>query len=290
MSSVAIASCLSADGRSTFPDADLPLLQNSLHALGIDAAAAAWEDPDIDWSAFDLVVIRSTWTSVEFPERYLRWLNSTASMTRVENNTSLIAWNFDKRHLLDVQAADIPIVPTTWVAPDQDWRPPAGPFVVKPAVSGGGRETAMYTRPSADAVDHVRRLQAGGATVMVQPYVESVDVVGETKMVYIDGQLSHALNVGPLLEPDAGVCERPWEKRVSAKVCTPTPAETNTADRVMAFIEARFEGPLYGRVDTCMVQDEPAVLEIEFVDPSLSLSAAPEAPGHLASAIARRLP
>ena len=149
--------------------------------------------------------------------------------------------------------------------------------------------TGVHARSEA-AVDHVRRLQADGTTVMVQRYVESIALVGETKMVYIDGRLSHALNVGPLLDPDAGVLERPWEKPVPVERATPTPAETDIANRLMAFVEERFGRPLYGRVDTCIVDDEPVILEVEFVDPSLSLWAAREAPGQLASAIARHLP
>lgn len=289
MPSVAVASCLSADGRSIFPDVDLPLLAESLRALRIHAAAAAWEDSTVDWSTYDLVVIRSTWTSVDQPERYLQWLESTASVVGVENNASLIAWNLDKRHLIDVEAVGIPVTPTTWVAPDQEYHPPVGPFVVKPAVSGGGRDTALYTGPSAAATDHVRRLHAAGTTVMVQRYVESTTTVGETKMVYIDGRLSHALRVGPLLEPDTGVMERPWERPVAVEPATPTPAESRTAARVMGFVEERFGQPLYGRIDTCMIDDEPCILEIEFVDPSLSLWAAGDAAGQLAAAIARRL-
>lgn len=66
----------------------------------------------------------------------------------------------------------------------------------------------------------MRRLQGLGQTVMVQPYVESVDHRGEMKMVFIGGTFSHGVLVGALLERHVGVVERPWEKPVRVSVET----------------------------------------------------------------------
>ena len=47
------------------------------------------------------------------------------------------------------------------------------------------------------------RLQAAGRLVMVQPYLASVDTVGETGMLYLGGEFSHAIRKGPMLDgPD----------------------------------------------------------------------------------------
>ena len=58
----------------------------------------------------------------------------------------------------------------------------------------------------------------------------------------------------------------------------------------MAYVAGRFGAPLYGRVDTALDgAGKPAVLELELVDPSLSLWASAEAAERLAAACARRL-
>ena len=288
--SVAVAGCLTANGRGVFPDADWPLLEAALVARGISARNAAWEDAEADWAAFDLVVVRSTWTSVDVPQRYLQWVSSVAAATRIENAADLIAWNLDKRHLVELHEAGVPIAPTAWVMPGQEWDPPDGPFVVKPAVSAGGRGTALYVDRPELARSHVRELQSAGQTVMVQPYLPAVATTGEAKAVFIDGRLSHATRAGPLLEADIGVMERPWEKAVDVAIATPTPREVEVAEAVMAHITRRFGVPLYGRVDTVPLElDNPVVLEVEFIDPFLALWAAPTSASDLADAIARRL-
>jgi hypothetical protein len=287
---VGVAGCLTADGNGVFADADWPLLEAALVERGIACGCAAWEDPTVDWAAFDLVVVRSTWTSVDLPQQDLRWVASVAETTRIENGAAVIEWNLDKRHLVDLEGVGIPIAPTDWVAPGDDWSPPEGPFVVKPAISAGGRGTALYVDRPGLARDHVRQLQSTGVTVMVQPYLSSVVATGETKTVFIDGRLSHATRAGPLLEADAGVMERPWETAVAVSTTTPTPREVELAEAVMAHVATRFGVLLYGRVDTALLEpNDPVVVELELIDPSLSLWAAAASADDLAEAIGRRL-
>ena len=285
-----IAGCLSADGEAVFPDADFPRLRDALAAAGVDAVLAAWDDETYDWSVHDLVVLRSTWTSVDRPEAYLRWIEAVAATTPVENSPAVVRWNLDKRHLDDLRRADLPTVETTWVEPGRAWVAPAMPFVVKPAISAGGRKTALYAHDPTPAAGHVARIHAAGRAAMVQPYVSSVDERGETKMVFIGGHFSHAVRVGPLLEPDAGVLTAPWEKPVPVEPMEPTAAELEVAHAVMRYVTDRLGPCLYGRVDTAIDGDgRPALLELELVDPSLSLWASDGAAERLAAAIVERL-
>ena len=45
----------------------------------------------------------------------------------------------------------------------------------------------------------LRHLHAAGRTVIVQPYLDGVDVRGETALIYIDGTFSHAVTKGAML-------------------------------------------------------------------------------------------
>ena len=49
------------------------------------------------------------------------------------------------------------------------------------------------------------RLLEAGRTVMVQPYVASVDAAGERALVFVDGAHSHTARKGPLLTPGGDV-------------------------------------------------------------------------------------
>ena len=104
--------------------------------------------------------------------------------------------------------------------------------MVKPAVSAGSRDTARY-RPGeeASAREHVTALQAAGRTVMVQPYLGAVDAHGETALVFFDGEYSHAIRKGQMLQPgQAPTGEVIYlEEQISAR--EPDPAERAAAER-----------------------------------------------------------
>jgi glutathione synthase/RimK-type ligase-like ATP-grasp enzyme len=289
VSKICVAGCRSSDDATVFPDVDWPVLARALADRGVGAELWAWEDDETNWDAFDLVVVRSTWTSVDEPEAFLRWVAAVSSMTALENPADVIAWNIDKQYLEDLRSAGVPIVPTQWIRPGDRCDQTPMPVVVKPSVSAGGRDTALHATDPKAAAAHVHRLQAAGRTVMVQPYVESIAEAGETRMVFIDGVFSHALQVGALLEPDQGVLEKPWEKPVETTPVVPTATELEVARGAMAHVKCRFGTPLYGRVDTIDLADEPEVLELELIDPSLSLWASPASASALAAAIVRRL-
>jgi hypothetical protein len=217
-----------------------------------------------------------------------RWRNGGSTASRSRGTTP--AWNLDKRYLVDLERAGLPIVPTTWVRPGDPWAPPPGPFVVKPAISGGGRETASYHHRVDEAVAHVARLQRQGRTAMVQPYLPSVDEPGETKMVVVDGRFTHALRVGPLLDADGGVLDVPWEKPVAVAVVEPSGAEIELAHAVVAQASERCGPLLYARVDVAAAgEGRPLLMELELVDPSLSLALASQAAPRLAAVIAGRV-
>ena len=58
------------------------------------AQAVAWDDAGVDWSRFDLAVLRSTW---DYAQRHgdLAWCRRTEGATRLVNPASVVAWNAD---------------------------------------------------------------------------------------------------------------------------------------------------------------------------------------------------
>jgi hypothetical protein len=52
------------------------------------------------------------------------------------------------------------------------------------------------------------------AAAIVQPYEGSIDDVGETGMVDLDGDFSHAGAKRALLRPDAGEVDPRWEREI----------------------------------------------------------------------------
>jgi glutathione synthase/RimK-type ligase-like ATP-grasp enzyme len=260
---VALATC------SAFPDGDvddagLPA------AIGGEVTFAIWDDPAVDWAAFDLVVVRSTWDYQERRDAFLTWANGIGE--RLVNPPDVLAWNTDKRYLQELAFAGLPVVPTALVEPGATFTPPPCEHVVKPTVSAGSRDTARFTAGEGQrAAALVAAIHAGGRTAMVQPYVASVDARGETALLFFDGAFSHAIHKGPLLRPGAEPTSEVFAAETIAPR-TPSAAELAVAQRIVDDVAQRLgSGPLaYARVD--LVQDAdgaPLLLELELTEPSL---------------------
>ena len=227
-------------------------------------------------------------TASTVPGNISAWARRVAAVSNLVNPLPVIEWDFDKVHHKELAAAGVPIVPTTWVDPASRWAPPAeADFVVKPSVSAGGRDTAHYGAGDPRALDHVRRLQALGHTVMVQDYVSRVDDEGETDLVFFDGVFSHAVVKRLVLKRGEGVIDRPWERMSWAGLVMPSPAQLAVAAQTVAFVVDQLGYQLpYGRIDLVTgPEGNPLVLEVELIDPYLSLDIEPLAAGRFAEAL-----
>lgn len=290
---VAVACCRrsgDAEADDLYPDPDAAPLRAALGALGITSILVAWDDPGMDWASASKVFVSSTWDGVDRPSEYLAWARHASAVSVLINPLPTLEWNLDKVHQRDLADDGIPMVPTTWVAPDDTWAsPPGWEFVVKPSVSAGGRSTARYAAADPTGVAHVHGLQRAGQTVMVREYLATIDTQGETDLVYIDGTFSHAVVKNPVLQTGEGVVDRPWERIAWAGLVEPNAEQFAISQRTMEAVARRFDRcPLYGRVD--LVNDSsgaPLVLEVELIDPYLSLDIEPTGATRLATALSR---
>ena len=199
MPSIALATC------SALPDGwtDDARLVELLRELGADVRFQTWDDLDVDWSAFDLVMVRSTWDYTRRREEFVAWAHSLEG--RLYNPAAIIEWNSDKRYLADLDAAGIATVPTRYVGPADP--PPRldGEVVVKPSISAGARDTGRFGPALHDqALELIARIADGGRTAMVQPYLDAVSEQGETSIVCFEGAESHVLRKREVLG-DAGI-------------------------------------------------------------------------------------
>jgi glutathione synthase/RimK-type ligase-like ATP-grasp enzyme len=247
------------------------LLVAAFARLGADAEIVPWGS-GTDWSRFDAVVIRGTWDYVDDREGFLAWASSLGCP--VANQVDVLRWNTDKRYLGDLEGAGVPVVPTSWGAGDGL---PEGEFVVKPAVSAGARMSARY-RGRADwapAAAHVAAIEAGGDVAMVQPFVASVDTVGETGTYVFGGEVTHAIRKMGIL--DAGAAPSPEPTMSSVDRVGPAPVDPVLAEFALRVVAAS-PGPLvYARVDTVPTADgSPLLIELEATEPFLFLEHAPD--------------
>ncbi|MFC3500289.1 RimK family alpha-L-glutamate ligase [Micromonospora krabiensis] len=277
-------------------DPDDRLVVGPLAAHGVAAEPVVWDDSTVDWSAYDLAVLRSPWDYMLRRDQFVAWAQSVPALA---NPADVVRWNTDKRYLSELSVAGVPTVPTSWVLPGEPWQPPAdsGEYVLKPAISAGSQDTGRYDLADPEhrelAAAHVRRLSEAGRVTMVQPYLSAVDTAGETALLFLAGPdglaFSHAIRKGPMLTgPDHGVDGLYRPEEITAR--TATEDQLAVAAKTLAAVPGGSERLLYARVDLIPGPDgSPVLVELELTEPSLFLAHAAGAPERLATAIRTHL-
>lgn len=267
-------------------DEDEELALAALAATGVTVDVVDWDDPAVDWSAHDRVVLRSTWDYDDRLEEFTAWLARLETVTELVNPRAAVLWSTDKRYLRDLDDAGVPVTPTRFVVPGSTPEFPPGRFVVKPAVGAGSRGAASYgPAQHTIATAHVAALHASGQVVLVQPFVDSVATDGEWPMVFLGGVYSHAASKRVEL-PEAATIDGLFAAEVNSPH-TASAEQLTVARAAMAVVAERFGTLPYARVDLVRAADGTSlVLEVELVEPSLFLPQAdPGAADRLAAAL-----
>lgn len=279
-------------------DEDLPPLEHALREAGAEVAVADWDDPEVDWPRFDLALLRSTWDYSQRLPEFLGWAQRISHRTRLLNPFDVVRWNTDKHYLGELARVGVPVVPSAFVEPGDDAEaalaafleahPEADDFVVKPSVGAGSRDAQRHApEERAAAIAHVRRLLDAHRSALLQPYLPSVDSHGETALLFFDGEFSHAIRKGPLLQRNAEATRALFAaEHIMPR--QPSDDEIDVARRALAAMP--FAQPLlYARVDLIRADDgSPRLLELELTEPSVFLVHADGAAARFAADILRR--
>ena len=269
---VAVATCAEVPGL----DQDGPELLAALHRAGAAPQVVVWDDPAVDWGGFDAVLVRSTWDYPRRREEFLTWAKRCSVTV---NPAPVLAWNTDKRYLLDLQDAGVPVAPTVFLEPGEPYRVPQqwrGDVVVKPTSSNSAADTGRYRPGDPGAALLVAALHQQGRTAMVQPYLTGIDHDGETALVHLAGQVTHTLRKAPLLTgPGTRTPLTGDAARAQMRPAQATSAQLELAQAALAAVPGG-AGPLaYARIDLVPGPEGPLVLELELTEPSLFLDHAP---------------
>ena len=275
-------------------DPDDQLLLPALTAENLRHEIAVWDDPSVQWDRFDLVLIRSTWDYSARRTEFIAWLAKVSTVSTLINPVDVITWSSDKHYSNDLAKAGIPTVPTSFFEIGDALVLPDDEFVIKPSISAGSRDTYRLSADKRqEALTAMDAILASGRSVMVQPYLKSVDTSAETALIFIGGEFSHAIRKGPLLKLDNAAQEFHGGLFIKEEITarTATPMQLEVAQKALAVAP---QGWLYARVD--LIDDDhgnPVVLELEMVEPSLffEVDADPStgAPGRLAQVISQTL-
>ncbi len=259
------------------------LIVDELAARGLTSAWVVWDDPAVDWAGARLVAVRSTWDYEWRRDEFLSWARDVSRVSRLVNTPGVLEWNTDKRYLVSLLDAGLPVVPTLVAADDVELRLAVAAFdpaVVKPRVGAGGRGVVVLdgARPLRD-----RDARVGEGPWVVQPLVPSVRTEGETSVFVLGGRAVSMVRKLPAGE-EIRVHEE-YGGRTEAVALTEDAADL--ARRTVAVAEEVAGAPLpYARVDMMRLEDGAlAVSEVEAAEPGLYLDVVPQNAGAFADAV-----
>jgi glutathione synthase/RimK-type ligase-like ATP-grasp enzyme len=280
---IAIASCTGHDGHK----ADEELLREALRTRDCEAVSLAWDEPGADWGGFDLCLVKSTWDYNRKYDEFLAWARRVEAVTVLRNPADLIVWNSDKTYLRELGERGVRTVPTVWVSRESEPR-------LEEILAAEGWERAVV-KPVVDlGAENLRRVRAGDeegeaalATVlrshdaMVQPFLPSLETRGETSLIYVDGELTHAVRKRPA--PGDFRVQEIWGG--TRERTEPGSAEVELAEQALAQLHSP---PLYARIDIVEgLAGLPCLIELELIEPNLYLGESPAAAEALAVALLR---
>lgn len=108
----------------------------ALARAGVTVDVVDWDDPQIDWSAFDRGWPGRHGTTPNDCRSF--WIGRCGRFDdQLVNLLPAVRWSLDKQYLRELATAGVPITPTEFVPPGTTPEFPPGRFVVKPAVGAG---------------------------------------------------------------------------------------------------------------------------------------------------------
>lgn len=282
---------------SSLPDwevDDAPLVA-ALESRGVSVSQPAWDSADEDWSRFDACLLRTTWDYQERLDEFLAWVQRMSRETKLINPKSVVEWNIRKSYLRELEQDGARCIPTLWLergssvdlaslVREAGW----STGFIKPLVGANARETYRFGGDDLATVqveiDRLLRTES----LLLQPYVESVESQGEVSAIFFDGAFSHGVRKIPKagdyrVQDDWGASDEQW---------VPSSEQLRDAHHILEHVEARCspdERLLYARLDFLFLEDGALGLnEAEVIEPSLFFRHSAEAGARLADALLHR--
>jgi glutathione synthase/RimK-type ligase-like ATP-grasp enzyme len=252
------------------------LLAQALAARDAEPSWQVWNDPRVDWSRYDLVVLRATWDYPDHVDEFRAWVRSAPVATRLVNPPNLVLANLHKGYLADLGELAVPtmVVPAGMTVELDRLRWPS--VVVKPAVGVGGFGAVRAT--SQADLDKLTLDPEAGVDAIVQPYLGDVERRGETSIVFIGGEPTHAVRKLPA-EGEFRTHDH-WGGSV-----TPTEMEPGELALARAALGTLSRMPAYARLDLLHDGERHRVVELELIEPYLWFEVAPRAADRLAAVL-----
>ncbi|HLO45810.1 MAG TPA: hypothetical protein VK175_15835 [Leadbetterella sp.] len=246
---------------------------------GFDVHVKIWDDEEVNWHAYDLVLIRSTWDYYLKPEAFKTWVTQfISSKTKLINAPEVVLHNSHKFYLKELSERGLNIIPTLFSSEKitLETIKPWAKVVIKPAVSAGSHETEVFetSNLNQEKIDG----KIGHGDWLIQPFLEEIQEAGEISMLFFGGNFSHAIQKVPK-SGDFRV-----QKQFGAQYLKYEPSD-DLIFIAKNIVEITGKKSIYARIDGVMTPNGFLLMEVEMIEPDLFFEYAPEGPNRFVEAV-----
>ncbi|MFD2203052.1 ATP-grasp domain-containing protein [Shivajiella indica] len=266
------------------------ILENMLQDLGLDYQFEIWSDPAVDWSRYNLLLIKSPWDYFDRYAEFLTWCEHIKKLGIPSlNDMDTILWNSDKWYLREIQEKGFPIVPTRYLKKKE--KTDIGSYfkdfdthqiIIKPTVSGGAKNTLKLQKDTWQENEEIIAELLQKEDFMIQPFVEEVARTGEYSYIFFNGKFSHAV----LKSPKKGEFRVQHFFGGAIHVVEPN---ADQLEYLQKMVDSFAGETLYARVDGVWTEGVFYLMELELIEPYLFLFTSEKAKENYKMAIEKRI-
>lgn len=245
------------------------LLPDAFRVEGYKVDVIVWDDPTIDWSQYQTVIIRACWGYHQKIQEFLAWLQILDDMqVNVQNSTDIIRWNIHKKYLLDLVDRGVQIPRTVLVkqgdasslksiisALEDD------EFVIKPCYGAAAFGIIHSSKQPTTEEESAFNTLLQHSDVLIQTYIPDVKK-GEISAIFIGNIFSHAV----LKIPKTGDFRSNYEFGGTEKKHQLSQQEISNLSTMYQKCQV---DALYARLDVVKYKDSFTVIELELIEPYL---------------------
>lgn len=237
---------------------------------GLALTPVIWTDSHIDWTAFDLVILKSPWDYHEKIQTFTNWLDRLKKLNiKVLNPVDKVKWDSHKTYLKDIGDAGFAVIASKYLPKGDSVDESlfthfnSDELVVKPCVSAGAKNTIILNKENiAEKSKKIATLLAK-EDYIVQPFVKEIKE-GEWSFVFFNGKYSHCI-LKKAKQGDFRV-----QHYLGGSISHPEP-KIKHVKQAASFVETFASGTLYARVDGVLINDDFHLMELELIEPYLFL-------------------
>ena len=255
-------------GTSSDEDTDLLVF---LRGKGLDVTAVVWNDDDINWSNFDVVIIKSPWDYHENIVAFSNWLDMLNDLTiPVLNPVDIVKWNSNKHYLKWISQEGLAVIQSEYIKMGVSFSDRffelfhTDKLVVKPCVSAGAKNTLIINKENFVEQSKIVDALLQDEDYLVQPFIDETKD-GEWSFLFFNGVYSHCVLKKP--KPDDFRVQHYLGGSISYPAANPL-----HIDQAKAYLEKLPGQTLYARVDGILRNDNFQLMELELIEPHLFLN------------------